>query len=562
MRINPAGGTMRLGDILISAGLISPRQLQIALDQQKKTGDRLGEVLVSLGFVTEFDMARALAEQLGYPFIPNPQMEMEPGVAALISEEMARKYTAIPVRLEGNNLVVALWDPLNFLALDDISMACGRRVKPAVSPRKAIERAILAAYTVAQTEAAEAPDPAAGYLSTPFDLEEGQESAVIRQVNGLITQALSLRATDLHLEPLESRVRVRFRVDGLLQEGTPLPKASYPPVLTRIKVMAGMDIAERRLPQDGRIEVELQGRRLDLRVNTVPTIHGEKVAIRILDRSAALLGLEELGMTPDVVRQLRAVLAHPHGLFLVTGPTGSGKTTTLMAVLTELNEGTRQILTIEDPVEYHLPGVNQVQVNPKAGLTFAVGLRAFLRQDPDIILVGEIRDRETADIAVRAALTGHLVLSTLHTNSAAAAAARLIDMGVEPFLLASSLTGVLAQRLVRRLCPHCRQPYRVDPEDPDYPLLEVEGLAGATLYRPGGCGHCDQTGYQGRLAIAELLPVTGEIRQLIARRATPSELRAAAAARGLRSLWQDGLLKAVEGVTTLEQVKRVALVEE
>ncbi|WP_374712748.1 GspE/PulE family protein [Symbiobacterium terraclitae] len=558
-------GSLRLGDILVNAGLITRSQLARGLEEQKASGERLGSVLIRLGYVTEFDMASVLAEQLGYPFIPNPAAQIDPDVVALVSEEMAKQHQAVPIRLEGNALLVAMADPLNFLALDDISLACGRRVKPAVSPGKAIQRALLRAYANKggddDLEAAGAGD--AGLQGPqPYDLEEADDSGVVRRVNGLLVQALGMRATDIHIEPAEQQVRVRFRVDGQLLSGPSFLRQAYPGVLSRLKVMAGMDIAERRLPQDGRIEVELQGRRLDLRVNTLPTIYGEKVAIRILDQSAAVLGLGELGISPDILPEVRRLLAKPHGLFLVTGPTGSGKSTTLLGALTELNDATRQILTIEDPVEYHLEGINQVQVNPKAGLTFAAGLRAFLRQDPDVMMVGEIRDRDTVDVAVRAALTGHLVLSTLHTNSAAATPSRLIDMGAEPFLLASALTGVLAQRLVRRLCQRCKQPYVPDPDDPDYLLLEAEGLAGAPLYRPGGCIYCDNTGFTGRMAIAELMVVAGEVRRLIAQRATSTEIEAAARAAGMRTLWQDGLDKAVRGLTTLEQVKRVALVEE
>ncbi len=552
---------MRLGDILKAAGLISPKQLEQALETQRKTGGRLGEVLVSLGFVTEYDMCSTLAEQLGYPFIPNPEDQMDPDLVALISEDLARKYRAVPIRMEDGALVVAMADPLNFLAIDDISLHTGRRIQPAVSPEKAIQRALLKAYAVRMNGREEA----SGKAEEParaFDLEEEDETGVVRTVNNLIAQALHLRATDLHIEPAEHQVRIRYRVDGALQEGAPLPKSMLQPILSRIKVMAGMDIAERRLPQDGRIEVEMQGRRLDLRVNTVPTVYGEKVAIRILDRSAALLGLDELGLPADVLQQVRAIVGRPNGFFLVTGPTGSGKTTTLMAALNEINHSERHILTIEDPVEYYLPGVNQVQVNVKAGLTFAAGLRAFLRQDPDVIMVGEIRDGETADIAVRAALTGHMVLSTLHTNSAAGAPGRLLDMGVEPFLLASSLSGVLAQRLVRRLCPRCRETYVPDREDPDYQLLEQSGLAGATLYRPRGCGHCDRTGYAGRLALVELLPVNAEIRELITRREHAALILEAARKAGMRTLWEDGLQKVTEGLTSLEQVKKVAFMEE
>lgn len=565
---------MRLGDTLVAAKLITPRQLEIALETQKKTGGRLGEVLIQLGFVTEFDMCNTLAEQLGYPFIPNPEVQVEAGVSALISEALAKKYSAVPLRLEGNALVVAMSDPLNLLAIEDLSLQSGRRVRPAIAPEKAVRRAILKAYglAAAQGEGKPGAPGAAGemraggsadYVAAPraYDLEEGDESGVVKLVNNLVAQALSQRATDIHIEPGEHQIRVRYRVDGLLQEVAPLARSLALPVISRIKIMSGMDIAERRVPQDGRIEVELQGRRLDLRVNAVPTVFGEKLAIRILDRSAALLGLGELGLEPDVAEAIRTMLARPSGMFLVTGPTGSGKTTTLMAALGELNRADRHIITVEDPVEYYLPGVNQVQVNPKAGLTFAAGLRAFLRQDPDVMMVGEIRDGETADIAVRAALTGHIVLSTLHTNQAAGAPGRLTDMGVEPFLLASSLAGILAQRLVRRLCPRCRAPYEVTPEDPDYPLLAPEGMEGATLFRPTGCGLCDRTGYSGRIALVELMPVTAAIRACMTGRAPAADLQAEACRAGMRTIWQDGLRKARAGLTTLDQVKRVAFAE-
>ncbi|HYG56525.1 MAG TPA: ATPase, T2SS/T4P/T4SS family [Symbiobacteriaceae bacterium] len=554
-------GLMRLGDTLVSAKLITPRQLETALETQKKTGGRLGEVLLNLGFVTEFDMCNTLAEQLGYPFLPNPEMQLDSNVTALISETLAKKYTAVPLRLEGSALVVAMADPLNFLAIEDLSLQSGRRIKPVVSPEKAVKRALLKAYalTGAPVDTKQAlGDPSQGRT---YDLEESDDTGVIKLVNNLVAQALGQRATDIHLEPGEFQVRVRYRVDGLLQEAAPLAKSAAQPVMTRVKIMAGMDIAERRLPQDGRIEVELQGRRLDLRVNTVPTVFGEKVAIRILDRSRSLLGLGELGLEPDVLTQMRTLLARPNGMFLVTGPTGSGKTTTLMAALTEMNHTDRHIITVEDPVEYYLAGINQVQVNPKAGLTFAMGLRAFLRQDPDVIMVGEVRDGETADIAVRAALTGHMVLSTVHTNQAAGTPGRLIDMGVEPFLLASSLTGVLAQRLVRRLCSRCREPYLPDREDPDYPLLEAAGMASATLYRAVGCGICDRTGYSGRLSLVELMAVTGAVRACITRRAAADVLHEEACRGGMRTLWQDGLRKAAAGLTTVDQVKRVAFAE-
>ncbi|MGE5675440.1 MAG: GspE/PulE family protein [Mycobacterium leprae] len=554
---------VRLGDILLQAKLITPNQLATALELQRSSGGRLGEILVNQGFVTEFDMYNTLANQLGHPFVPNPEQQFEPAAVTRVSELLAKKYRAIPLKVEGGSLLVATSDPLNFVAMDDIGMHSGMRVKPVVSPDRAVQRAITKAYGSAtpnlpQAEVAAAAEPLA---KRSFDLDESGDG-VIKLVNNLIAQGLSIRATDLHVEPGEQQIRVRYRVDGVMREANSMPKNALNAVLSRIKVMASMDIAERRLPQDGRIEVEMSGRRLDLRVATVPTVYGEKVAIRILDRGAAIMGLADLGMEADVLKSIRSILAKPNGMLLVTGPTGSGKTTTLMSALAELNDPSRHILTIEDPVEYNLPGVNQVQVNVKAGLTFATGLRAFLRQDPDVIMVGEIRDGETADIGVRAALTGHMVLSTLHTNQAAGAPGRLIDMGVEPFLLASSLVGVISQRLVRSLCPRCREAYQVEQSDPDYHLLEEAGMIGATLYKPKGCGQCDCSGYQGRIALVELLAITPEIRELINQRATAGELEHAARQHGMRSLWQDGLRKAARGLTSLEEVKRVAFAEE
>lgn len=546
----------RLGDILSRAKLITQAELSIALEHQRNLGGRLGEILVSLGFVTEFDMYSTLALQLGHPFMPNPEAYIDPAVTRLVSEDLAMMHRVVPLCLQGDALLVAAEDPLNLVALDDIALMSGRRVGVAVAPGKAVEQAFAKAYGLRAPVAFE-PAPA----TAAYDLGQEGDGGAVRLVNNLVIQALNQRATDIHIEPADDKVRVRYRIDGVMQGSAPLPKALLQPVLSRIKVMAGLDIAERRLPQDGRIEAEIHGRRVDLRVATVPTIHGEKAAIRLLDRSMALLGLADLGMEPDVLEGFRALLGRPNGMVLVTGPTGSGKTTTLMAALAELNHPSRHILTIEDPVEYHVPGINQVQVNPRAGLTFAAGLRSFLRQDPDVIMLGEIRDSETADIAVRAALTGHTLLSTLHTSQAAGAPGRLADMGVEPFLLASSLSGVLAQRLVRALCPRCREPYCADERDPDFALLVAAGLPGQALCRPGGCGHCEGLGYRGRVVLTELLPVTGELRELIVRRASTAEMERAARAAGMRPLWQDGLRKVAEGLTTLAEVKRVAFAE-
>lgn len=559
-----------MGDLLVRAGLVTEVQIQQAIAAQKQTGMRLGEALVNLGFVTEQDMQVALARQLNLHFEPNPETEVDPLTARLVPESVARRYKAIPLRLDGKVVLLAMFDPLNFMAEEDISLQIGRKVRRVVVTEKGLNRALIRAYGLngqggasaaassAEAAAAETLEP----TSRVFDLADSpQSNQVVRLVNALIEQAIRSRASDIHIEPHDGGVRVRYRVDGVLAEAAPLPRAQWNAILSRIKVMAEMDIAERRVPQDGRMEVEIAGRKLDMRASTVPTIYGEKVALRLLDRSDGMRSLDQMGLSADVLAKYRSLINRPNGMLLVTGPTGSGKTTTLMATLSEINRIDRNILTIEDPVEYHIEGINQVQVNPKAGLTFASGLRAFLRQDPNIVMVGEIRDGETADIAVRAALTGHLLFSTLHTNNSASTFGRLINMGVEPFLLASSTVGVLAQRLVRKLCPRCRQPYLVRPDEPAaYLLGKID--APVELYNAKGCNQCEGTGYAGRLALIELLEVNNPIRDLVARNGTATEIEQAALANGMRTLWMEGISKVKQGLTTLDEVQRVAFMEE
>jgi type IV pilus assembly protein PilB len=564
---------LRVGDLLVSAGLITEQQVQEAIAAQKSTGLRLGEVLINLGFVTEQDLASTLAQQLSLAFYPNPESEVDPLTARLVPESVARRYKAMPLKVEDGVVLLAMVDPTNFMAEEDIAMQTGRKVRRVVVTEKGLNRALIRAYglggtgaaanaaTAMQEVAAAAEAPLIDQAPRVFDLDANQGNQTVRMVNTIIEQAVRQRASDIHIEPMNNTIRVRYRVDGVLTEANPLPRAQYNSFLTRVKVMAAMDIAERRIPQDGRIEVEAAGRKLDIRVSTVPTIYGEKLALRILDRSQGLRKLDELGLEPPQLKLYREMIHRPNGILLVTGPTGSGKTSTLMATLSELNKVDRNIMTVEDPVEYQIDGINQVQVNVKAGLTFAAGVRSFLRQDPNVIMVGEIRDAETADIAVRAAMTGHLVLSTLHTNSAAGAFGRLINMGVEPFLLASATVGVVAQRLVRRLCSRCKEPYTISPEDPAaYMLGEVHSPV--QLFRARGCPSCDRTGYVGRLALLEILPVTNRIRELVARSAPAAEIEQAAVSAGMRTLWFDGVAKARAGLTTLEEVQRVAFMEE
>lgn len=546
---------LRLGDILQAHRLVTPDQLHEALLLIKAEGGRLGESLIRLGYLAEPDLKRSLALQLGLAFDPGPDLELDLAQARLVTEQTAQRLQALPLRLDGSALLVALADPLNYLALDDIALKSGRQVRPVVVTNTTLQRAIVRVFGLPEM-AAEAEA-----TGTIYQLTAAVENPVERLVNTLLIQALSRRASDVHIEPFEDQLRVRCRVDGELQELTPLPLSRHAALISRIKVMARMDIAERRVPQDGQASLLYDGQRIDLRISTVPTIHGERMAIRLLERSRGVRSLSELGMPEPEASRYLEIISRPNGLILVTGPTGSGKSTTLMATVSSLNRPGANILTVEDPVEYQVPGVGQVQINPKAGLTFAAGLRAFLRQDPDILMVGEIRDGETADIALRAALTGHLVLSTLHTNQAAGAVGRLAEMGGERYLLASSLLGVVAQRLVRVLCTRCKRPYQV-PADSPFRHLPGFPHGPVTLWRPGGCGFCDHAGYAGRRAIFELLPITPRLADMIAGGATPAAIQAEAVAQGLmRTLWQTGLEQALAGMTSFEEVRKVAFAE-
>lgn len=561
---------LRLGDLLIKVGLLTPEQLDQALKEQKRTGERLGKILARLGLVSEKDILEVLEFQLGIPKVVLADYRLDPEVVKLIPEGLARRYLAVPVRKDGNRLLVAMADPLNLTALDDLRLATGLEIMPAIASEAEIEATLSRFWqpNLGTSSIAGLEEVAAAGAVRPresFDLDEmaraGVESApAVQLVNKLIAQAVRSRASDIHIEPQEGYVRVRFRIDGLLREVLRLPLGVLSSLISRIKIMGGMDIAEKRLPQDGRFQVTLEKRSIDLRVSSMPTVYGEKVVLRILDKATMLLPLDALGFLPKTRERYESLIRSAYGMILITGPTGSGKTTTLYATLNALSSPEKNIVTIEDPVEYLLPGINQVGVNPKAGLDFASGLRAILRQDPDIIMVGEIRDQETADIAVRAATTGHLVFSTLHTNDAAGAVTRLLDMGIEPFLVNSSLIGVVAQRLVRLICPRCKEPYRPEQGANLYSFLGEEG-EGRIFYRGRGCQDCNYTGYQGRTAIQEVLVMNEEIRALVAAKAPATEIKKAAVAGGMITLREDGLLKASQGLTTVEEVIRVSLGE-
>jgi len=559
----------KLGDLLIESKIINFAQLQEALRVQRQTGDRLGKVLVNLGYVSEQDIANVLEVQLGIGQIKLGNMLLLPDTIKLVPENLIRQHRIVPIKKEGNKITVAMVDPLNVVVLDDLQIATGCQIEPVLATEKEIDAAIqkLFGFQDLINQAIREFEVMPSANVPTFDLDElpddlTEEAPTVRIVNSLIHQAVRERASDIHFDPQAEEVRVRYRIDGVLKDMMILPRQSLASIISRIKIMGEMDIAEKRIPLDGRIQVRIDKKNIDLRVSTIPTIFGEKVVIRILDKNAVVLKLDQLGFTPDILESYRRMIKRSYGMILITGPTGSGKTTTLYSTLNEIVSPEKNIITIEDPVEYVIDRINQIRVNQKAGLTFAVGLRAILRQDPDIVMVGEIRDSETASIAVRAATTGHMVFSTLHTNDAAGAMPRLVDMGVEPFLVASSVIAVVAQRLVRVICPLCKKPYSLPDNTPERRFLNIPDGVPVTLYRGTGCHQCGQTGYRGRISIQEMLPVTQEQRKLILTRAPANEIRHSAIEQGMVTITQDGIQKALLGITTIDEVMRVATTEE
>lgn len=548
----------RLGDLLVEAGLITPEQLTKALAVQKKTGDRLGRILINLGYVTEENIIEVLEFQLGVPHVDLNKMQIDPAAARTIPETLAERYQVIPIKKEGRRLTLAMVDPTNFYAIDDVRLASGCDVEPVIAAEKEILRAIQETYGVRELVEKAVDQLALASDAGEAGVEIAEDAPAVSIVNSLIRQAVKDHASDIHIEPQDKGVRVRFRIDGMLREVASFPRPVHNVLVSRIKIMSGMDIAEKRLPQDGRVKFTEAGREIDLRVSTLPTILGEKVVIRLLDQQSAVLDLSALGFSAANMERYQRLVRQAYGMVLVTGPTGSGKTTTLYATLRVLNDLSRNIVTVEDPVEYRLDGINQVQVNHRAGLTFASGLRSILRQDPNVVMVGEIRDRETAEIAIRAALTGHLVLSTLHTNDAAGAVTRLLDMGIEPFLVASSVLGVVAQRLVRLICRECRQSYEPLPEAPERLFAGVAPTEALVLYRGAGCPRCGYTGYRGRIAIQEVMLLSSRLREAVNRRAGSDEIASLAREEGMTTMQEDGLAKARQGLTTVEEVMRVA----
>lgn len=560
----------RLGDILIEEGLLTQEQLSQALYEQRRTGQPLVAILINSGLISEEDIVITLSEQLGIPHLRVESYDIPPDVVAQVPEGIARRYHLIPVAKTGTSLTIAMSDPLNIVAVDDVRMLTGYEIETVVSLDSEIKKTIDRCYGGGE-EPADAyedilRDAQADVLTVMDDKDdidishlkkEVEEAPVIRLVNLTLINAIKQSSSDIHIEPFEKEVRVRYRIDGVLRDTQSPPKALQAAVVSRIKVLSEMDIAERRVPQDGRFRIKFEGREIDFRVSTLPTYFGEKVVLRILDKGALSLDLDKLGFEEQPLEDFRESLGRPNGIILITGPTGSGKTTTLYSALNMLNTPDVNIVTVEDPVEYELHGINQVQTKPEVGLTFASGLRSILRQDPDIVMVGEIRDEETADIAIKAALTGHLVLSTLHTNDAPGAVTRLIDMGMEPFLIASSLLMAAAQRLVRRVCPDCRESYKVPQavlERAQFPLNPNEKIL---LYKGEGCSRCGQTGYRGRLALLEVLRVRENIQDLIMASVSSGEIKRAAIENGMLTLRQVALRKVKSGLTSLEESLRV-----
>ena len=585
----------KIGECLIQAGLITEEDLQVALAEHKRTGERVGAVLVRLNLATEKQITKALAYQLGFPYASLSEEPPDPAAIVLIPKEVALKRVCVAVKLEKNLLTVAMSDPLLFSLVQDLEFQTGHRIRQVVAPRTDILEAIENGYpdkaltkyagasgtsslTVnpADPKPVRSAGPQAGVTSGNSALMRRSEEEVFEQTSNATTResvesapiidlvdlvvnsAITSRASDVHIEPMEKGVLVRHRLDGILKEVMDLPKWVHDGLVARMKIMGGMDIAEKRVPQDGRIRVRTEeGHDVDFRVSTLRTLHGEKIVLRVLDQRKGAPPLEELGLSAAAMEEMRALLKHQHGMLLVVGPTGSGKTTTLSSAISSIKSGRTNIITIEDPIEYQLPGVNQTQVNEKAKLSFANALRAILRQDPDVILLGEIRDQETAKIAMQAAQTGHLVLSTLHTDDAPSTVTRLSDMKVEPYVIASALLGVVAQRLVRRLCSSCRRQYTPEAETLRALNISEADAARHVFYRAVGCEECNNTGYRGRIAIYELMKVNDKIRRLIAQNGGEDLVREAAVSSGMLTLGEDGLAKVKAGVTTAEELLRV-----
>jgi len=552
--------TLKIGEILLYSGKISQSQLKEALDEQRTTNNKLGEILLDKGWITPDDILQVLEAQLGFPKIDLAKYEINTEISKLLPESVVRKHKVLPVDIRDNKIVLAMEDPLNFYAIDDVRMYTKRDVEPVLATGNEIEELINKLYSSLISQ--KVLDGFNNDNQLDFNEEESidKEQAevasapIVRLINTIIEQAIRQNASDIHIEPSSDDIRVRLRIDGDLHEIMKLPKTSLSALITRIKIIGRMNIAEKRVPQDGRVETKVNNKEIDMRISTLPTIYGEKIVIRILDKSSFNFTKEGLGLSEHNLKLFDDILRQPYGMLLVTGPTGSGKTTTLYTVLRELNQVDKNIITVEDPVEYKLNGINQVQVNVKSGLTFASGLRSILRQDPDIIMVGEIRDNETAEIAVRAAITGHLVLSTLHTNDSPSTIARLIDMGIEPYIVSSAVIGVVSQRLVKLLCPICKESYIAS--ETQKKMLNLDLNKEVILHKAVGCNSCNK-GYKGRAAVHEIMPINEEIRRLVDSNATTDLIREKSIANGMTTLLESAVDIALKGQTSYEEVLKV-----
>jgi len=548
----------KLGELLIEFKYLTRKQLNKALERQDQNDKRLGDLLLDLGYISETDLVEVLEFQLGVEKADLAKYVIDPSLSQYIPENIAQRYNAVPLSRDGDTLKVVMSDPSDLLAIDDMEMTSNLRVKPMIATRSEISRVMSQIYegTENTSEVFESLDYYKSESDEP-ELDElkrmVEDAPIVRLTNMIITQAIQERASDIHIEPQKNLVRVRYRIDGVLREHITAPKYTQAALISRVKIIADLDITKRRVPQDGRISMNVRGLNIDMRVSTLPTVHGEKVVIRLLTKDESLVNIENLGFSDHNLQRFENLIAQPHGIILVTGPTGSGKSTTLIAALNKLNDIEKNIVTIEDPVEYQLNGINQVHAKEQVGLSFANTLRSILRQDPDIIMVGEIRDEETAEIAVRAALTGHLVLSTLHTNDSVSSVTRLVDMGIPPYLVASTVIGAMAQRLVRRLCSDCKKPYEAGIEEREF--MDIE--EGTTLYKANGCRKCSDTGYKGRLAVQEILTVDEQVEKMIVRGEDEIDIKKYALSQGMIDLKQDGIEKIKEGLTSYQELARV-----
>lgn len=549
----------RFGELLVDAGKITKEQLEEALKVHKEKKKKIGEILLESGYVTNEQIIETLETQLGIPYVDLSIYTIDDDVPEIISERMARRYGIIPIKIEGNSILLAMSDPLDIYAMDDVSLATGYAVKPVISTYALIEKAIDKYFRTGNAEEAmeELDESFASTLSvdafaTQFD-ENIQNAPVVKLINTIIYQAVKSNASDIHIEPYEENIRVRYRIDGELQNYLNVAKYIHSAIITRVKIMGKMDIAEKRIPQDGRVETNIEGADIDMRISILPTVYGEKVVMRILSRSTAIMNKKQIGFTPENLKAFDKIIKTPNGIILLVGPTGSGKTTTLYAILKEINDITKNIITVEDPVEYRIEGINHTQVNNKAGLTFATSLRAILRQDPDVIMIGEIRDSETAQIAVRASITGHLVFSTVHTNDTVSTVARLVDMGVEKYLVSSALSGVVAQRLVKKICTKCKTEHK--PTKSEMKLMEID--ESVVIYKGKGCNACNQTGYKGRTAIHEVLPITEDIKEMIDNGSTMQEIKRKAIENGMMTLKESSKILVLDGITSIEELVKM-----